>query len=158
NIDNLLLLDEQEAIEEAMEFRMSGGRTVVDTTTLGLGRDPHALKRISIATGLNVSMGAGYYVRLSHPADMDERSEDQIYEQIVRDIEEGVDGSGIKCGHIGEIGCEEHAPNELKVVRASARAMRTTGAMLNVHQIFTPGGLNANVIADAIEGSGGDLR
>src|SRR5262245_35722137 len=102
NLDNLLMLDEQEAIEEAMELRWAGGGTVVDTTTVGLGRDPQALRRISAATGLNVSMGAGYYVRLSHPPDMDSRSEDQIFREIVHDVDEGVGDSGIRCGHIGE--------------------------------------------------------
>src|SRR5262245_30918777 len=52
NLDNLLMLDEQEAVEEAMEFKLAGGGTVVDTTTVGLGRDPEALRRISAATGL----------------------------------------------------------------------------------------------------------
>src|SRR2546423_5500802 len=136
NLDNLLMLDEQEAVEEAMQFRLSGGGTVVDTTTLGLGRDPAALRRISAATGLHVSMGAGYYVYLSHPPDMDDRSEGHLYEQMVRDIDEGVDESGIKCGHLGEIGCERQTDNEMKVVRAAARAQRTPGAMLNIHQEY----------------------
>src|SRR5689334_10659548 len=62
NLDNLTLLDERVAVEEAMEFRLAGGGTIADCTTLGLGRDPLALRRISLATGLHVSMGAGYYV------------------------------------------------------------------------------------------------
>jgi phosphotriesterase-related protein len=76
NLDNTMILDEQEAIDEVMLFRRAGGFTIVDTTTLGLGRDPLALRRISPATGLNISMGAGYYVEMSHPKDMDQRSED----------------------------------------------------------------------------------
>ncbi len=158
NIDNLYLLDEQEAIDEVMQFKLAGGSTIVDTTTVGLGRDPRALTRVARITGLHITMGAGYYIQPSHPADMDERSEDAIYAQIVRDIEEGVDGSGIRCGHIGEIGCEQQHPNEMKVVRAAARAQRSTGAMLNVHQVTLPGGPNAHRIADEIEKSGGDLR
>jgi phosphotriesterase-related protein len=157
NVDNLLLLDEQEAIDEVTLFKQAGGGTIVDTTTRGLGRDPLALRRVSAASGLHVSMGTGYYVYMAHPKDMDERSEDQLFEEMVRDIEVGVGDSGIKCGHIGEIGCEQQTPNEMKVVRAAARAQRATGAMLNVHQMyaFTPQGGPA--IADAIEGAGGDL-
>src|SRR5207249_5476787 len=64
NRDNLVLLDEPLAITEAMRFKSGGGGTIVDTTTLGLGRDPEALRRISTATGLHASMGAGYYVYL----------------------------------------------------------------------------------------------
>ena len=158
NRDNVVMLDEGESIQEALVFKQAGGGTMVDTTTLGLGRDPAALRRISAATGLHVSMGAGYYVYLSHPPDMDDRSEGQLYEQMVRDIDEGVDESGIKCGHLGEIGCERQTDNEMKVVRAAARAQRTTGAMLNIHQeyLFTPNGGHA--IADAIEQAGGTLQ
>src|SRR3954470_12921281 len=90
NRDNVLMLSEREAIDEALYFKQAGGGTVVDTTTLGLGRDPLALRRISSATGLHVSMATGYYVYLSHPADMDSRTEDQLFEGMVHDIEVGV--------------------------------------------------------------------
>lgn len=158
NLDNTMILDEQESIEEVMRFKLAGGGTIVDTTTLGLARDPLALRRISAATGLHVSMGAGYYVHLSHPSDMDERSEEQIYEEIVRDVEVGVGDTGIRCGHIGEIGVDQQTPNEMKVVRAAARAQRRTGAMLNIHQLYVAGQRTGHAIADAIEQSGGSLR
>ena len=151
NLDNLLLLDEADAIEEALEFKLAGGGTVVDTTTLGLGRDPLGLRRISAATGLHVSMGAGYYVHLAHPPDMDNRTEDQLFDEIVRDVEVGVGDTGITCGHIGEIGCEAQTPNEMKVVRAAARAQRRTGAMLNIHQLYSLTRRGGKAIADAIE-------
>lgn len=155
--DNLALLDEQEAIAEALELRKGGGGTLVDTTTIGIGRDPEALARISRASGLNVTMGAGYYSAISHPSGMDDMTEDAIFEQIVREVEEGVDGTGIRCGHIGEIGVDSMAPNEMKVVRAAARAQRATGAMLNIHQLYVLLKRNGHLIADAIEAAGGDL-
>ena len=76
NLDNLRLLDEQTALDEIMLFRRAGGQTVIDPTNVSLSRDPLALTRISRATGLNIVMGAGYYVAAAHPADMDTRSED----------------------------------------------------------------------------------
>jgi predicted metal-dependent phosphotriesterase family hydrolase len=69
NLDNLRLLDEQTALDEIMLFRRAGGQTVVDPTNVSLARDPLALARISRATGLNIVMGAGYYVAAAHPAD-----------------------------------------------------------------------------------------
>ncbi|MDI1430830.1 phosphotriesterase family protein [Polyangium sorediatum] len=157
NRDNVMLLDEQEAIAEILEFKKAGGGTVVDTTTLGIGRDPRALARIAETTGLHVTMGAGYYAAVSHPSDMDALSEGEIYEQIVREVNEGVDGTGIKCGHIGEIGVDAMTPNEMKVVRAAARAQGATGAMLNIHQIYMVLKRQGHAIADAIEAAGGDL-
>ena len=47
-----------------------GGRTVVDPTCRGIGRDPEAHVRISRATGLHIVMGAGYYLQSSHPPEV----------------------------------------------------------------------------------------
>ena len=71
NLDNLVNMDEDVAISEASLYRRAGGSTMVDTTSVGLKRDPLALARISRTTGINIVMGSGYYVAISHPEDMD---------------------------------------------------------------------------------------
>ncbi len=79
-------------------------------------------------------MGASYYVEAAHPADMDTRSEDAIVDEIARDILEGVGQSGVRAGVIGEVGCSwPLTSNERKVLRASGRAQRRTGAPLLIH-------------------------
>ena len=134
NLDNLQLLDESTAVEEALLYRREGGRTIVDPTNVGLGRDPLALQRIARATGLHVVMGAGYYVGPAHPPDMDQRSEESLTGEIVRDLTEGVGETGVRAGLIGEIGCSwPWTPNERKSVRAAAQAARQTGAPLMIH-------------------------
>src|SRR5512135_805761 len=62
NLDNLVLDDESIATDEARAYRAAGGDTLVDCTLPGIGRRPEALQRIAEATGVNVIMGAGYYV------------------------------------------------------------------------------------------------
>jgi len=134
NMDDLLLLDEQEATEEAVRFRLAGGNSIVELSNIGLGRDPAALARISRATGLNVIMGSGYYLAVSHGPEMDAKTEEEIADEIVRDIMVGVGNSGIRSGIIGEIGCSwPLTDNERKSLRAAARAQQSTGAALNVH-------------------------
>jgi phosphotriesterase-related protein len=65
---------------------------------------------------------------------MDTRSEDAIVDEIVRDILDGVGQSGVRAGVIGEVGCSwPLTPNERKVLRASGRAQRRTGAPLLIH-------------------------
>ena len=136
-MDNPHLLDINTAIEEAMLYKQYGGNSLVDATSLGIGRDPVGLARISRATGLNVIMGGSYYVDRAHPPDMDDRSEDDLVEQIVGDITEGVDDTGIKTGVIGEVGCSwPLTNNERKVLRASGRAQRITGAPILIHPGF----------------------
>ena len=134
NLDNLQLLDERVARDEALLFKHAGGQTFVDPTNRGLARDPLALARIARATGLNVIMGSGYYVAAAHPADMDRRTSDDIARELVRDLTVGVDGTGVRAGFIGEIGTTwPWTDNEKKVVRAAVAAQRETGAALMIH-------------------------
>ena len=134
NTDNNSMLDISSAIEEATLYKQHGGNSLVDATSIGLGRDPVGLLRISRAAGLNIIMGASYHFARSHPPDMDSRSEEEITKKIVQDVVEGVDGTGIKSGIIGEVGCSwPLRDNERKVLRASARAQRLTGAPLTIH-------------------------
>ena len=133
--DNWLLVDERSAIEEVMEFRYRGGGTIVDVTSIGIGRDPLALSRVSHATGLNVVMGAGWYQKLYHPVDMDQKTVEGMADEIVRDITVGIGNTGIRSGIIGEIGIEGDpiTENEVKSIRASGRASRATGASISFH-------------------------
>ena len=157
NRDNLMLLDEETAIEEALLYKRVGGGTIVDTTTIGIGRDPLALSRIARATGLNIVMGAGYYVDAAQPEGMNELTESDVAEQIVAEITSGVGHTGVKAGIIGEIGCTwPLAPNERKVLRAAARAQRETGAAILIH----PGRDQTapREILDALAEAGADLE
>jgi phosphotriesterase-related protein len=134
NIDDLRLTDEEVAIEEAMLYKRAGGNTIVEVSSIGLCRDPEGLARISRATGLNIIMGSGYYVGASHPPELAKKSEEEIAEEIAHDILEGVDGTGIRAGIIGEIGCTVPLlEDEKKVLRASAKAQQRTGAAISVH-------------------------
>jgi len=134
NLDNLLVLDEDTAIEEAMLYQRHGGGAIVDATTIGIGRDPLALARISRGAGVHVVMGAGYYVDAAQPNQINQKDENDIYREITKDIQIGVGNTGIKAGIIGEIGCTwPLMPNEIKVLKASAQAQLETGASVLIH-------------------------
>lgn len=134
NRDNLQLLDEPTAVTEVQRAYLAGTRTIVDPTNLGLARDPAGLARIARATGLQIVMGSGYYVGLTHPPALATTSEDQIAEEIVRDITLGAGETGVRAGLIGEIGCSwPWTETERKVVRAAAQAQRVAGAPLMIH-------------------------
>ncbi len=133
--DNYFLADEKLAIREAFEYKRHGGGAIVDVTSIGIKRDPLALRRVSEATGLHIVMGAGWYQKLYHPSNMDELTVEEMTGRIVRDVTEGVDGTGIRSGIIGEIGVNGRpiVENEEKSVRAAARASRLTGAAISFH-------------------------
>ena len=156
NLDNVELKDEELAVSELKRFIAAGGRSIVDPTNVGLGRDPHALARIARLTGMNIIMGAGYYIGSTHPDNMDNLSEDAITEEIVKDIREGVGDTHIRAGLIGEIGCTyPWWNNEKKSLRAGAAAQQETGAALMVHPGRDP--KSPVEIAEVVAKAGGDL-
>lgn len=157
NIDNMVQTSEEIAIRELLDYKCAGGSTIVELSQNGLARDPMALASIARATGLNIIMGSGYYVGLSHPADMDEKTEEDIADEIVRDITLGVGETGIKSGIIGEIGCSlPLTDNERKVLRACAAAQRRTGAAINIHPSIDDDALLENVAV--LKDAGADLN
>jgi phosphotriesterase-related protein len=134
NAKLLRLGNVRQAIDETMLFKQWGGQTIMDGAGINMGRDPIALARVARATGLNIIMGGSWYAVRSHPADMDDRSEDDLLQKLVTDIVEGVDGTGIKVGIMGETGLTAPtAPNEIKVLRATGRAHLETGCPIIIH-------------------------
>ena len=153
---DLLTIDEELAISEALLFKRVGGGTMVDTTSIGIRRDPLALARISRASGVNVVMGSGYYVNAVHPEGMDAKTEDDIAREIVSDITSGVGNTGVRAGIIGELGCSwPLTANERKGLRAGAQAQRETGASITVH----PGRSDAAPfeVLDVLSDAGADV-
>lgn len=143
--DNLLLDDEDVQAEELLYFKRAGGDTVVDASLPGIGRDPQALQRISKRTGLNIIMGTGFYVGSTHPKELQVMSERQVANLMVQELTEGVAGTDIRAGYIGEIGISEiFDDKERKVLRAAALAQMDTGVAINVHiNPWTTNGLEA---------------
>ena len=157
NSDNMLLNDIKEATEEVMDVKRFGGNSIVDVTNHGIGRDPIAIRKVAIETGMNVIMGSGYYVGISHPPEMSEKTEEDIAKEIIKDVKEGVGDTGIKSGVIGEIGVENFRedPNEEKVLRGAVIAQKETGAPLYIHPPFTR---ECERIIEILEEEGADLQ
>lgn len=160
NVDNINMRPwgEEVAIREALRYKLAGGGTIVDQTNVGIGRDPLALQRISRATGLNVIMGSGYYIGASHPPQLASKTEEEIAEEIVRDITVGVGDTGVRAGIIGEIGCSHPLMDgERKVLRAVAQAQQRTGAPVNIHPGF-PHEASPFEIIDVLAEAGGNIN
>ena len=153
---NLTLMETEQTIAEVRRFKELGGGAIVDATSVGIGRNPEALAAISRETGVHVVMGSGHYVAAVHPADMDARTAEDIAREIVGDIVDGADGTGIRAGIIGEIGCTwPLAPNERKSLTAAAMAQRETGAAVLIHPGRDPEA--PMEILDVLERGGADL-
>lgn len=154
---NLMLDDEPLAIEELRKFSLTGGQSVIDPTCQGIGRNPMALKRISQATGLNIIMGAGFYLEASMPEKVSHMSVEDIADEIVLEARTGVESTDIKIGLIGEIGVSSDFTDlERKSLRAASQAQVRTGLPLMVHlpAWFRVG----HEVLDLVEEEGADLN
>jgi phosphotriesterase-related protein len=155
NRHNCRLDDVRAAIDEVRQFAELGGRTVIDPTCRGIGRNPHALQEIARATGLQIVMGTGFYLQPSHPPEVSGMSVGAIADLIAADVLEGIDG--IRAGIIGEIGVSAaFTPEEQKVLRGAARAQRAARVPLTIHM---PGWERlGHRVLDLVAGEGVDLR
>jgi len=155
--DNLRVTDQEVAIEELSRFAAAGGRTIIDATPIGLGRDVVALRRISEETGVNIVAGAGYYVNDVRPPDFAALTVDDITKVILRDLKDGVPGTSIQSGVIGEIGITngtaEISGEEEKLLRAAARAQARAHVPLLIH-LTDPLG---HEVLDVVEEEGGSV-
>jgi len=130
-----ILDDEKLAVKELTDYQQAGGRTIVDCTSGGLGRNPNALRRISKATGVHIVMGAAWYREEVYPPLVRELDTNSLANRIVDELTVGVDGTDVRAGFIGEIGTERKfiTPGQERVFRAAARAQRRTGVAIATH-------------------------
>ena len=138
-----LLNDPQLAADELGDFRDAGGRTIVDCTSIGLGRDPAALAEVARASGVNVVMGTGHYrVPYIDRDRLDRTGVDALADELVAEIEAGVGETGVRPGIIGEIGCDRYLTAvEERSFGAAARAHRRSGLTITTHAARWPVGL-----------------
>jgi len=155
--DNLLIDDEDAAVEELRAFAQAGGRSLIDMTVDGLDPKPEALRRISQRSGVQIVMGTGVYRAFAHPPWVAGMTVDELAARFVGAIQVGINGTDVRAGLLGELGTSSPIlPDEVKVLRAAARAHFKTGVSINVHPaIFHREGPR---ILDVLEAEGVDLR
>ena len=140
-----LTRDEPGILEELARYRDAGGSGLVDLTLPGVGRDPIWLRGLAEASGLHIVMGCGWYRSAYYPAEarIDRRSVDDLADELVAEATDGVAGSGVRPGIIGEIGTDKPwvSPAEERVHRAAARAASRTGLAITTHGVLSDVGL-----------------
>jgi phosphotriesterase-related protein len=153
-----LTRDQAVILDELERFRSAGGRGLVDLTLPGVGRDPNWLRGLAQASGLHIVMGCGWYRTAYYPpeARIERRTVDELADELVAEALDGVDGSGIRPGIIGEIGTDKPwlSPSEERVHRAAARASHRTGLAITTHAVMSDVGLAQLRV---FEEEGGDL-
>ncbi|TWF96071.1 phosphotriesterase family protein [Saccharopolyspora dendranthemae] len=158
--------DEEERVADAIrrlrEMVSRGVSTIVDPTVIGLGRDVERVARINAEVDLNIIVATGLYtydavplsLRMLGPGTL-LGGEDPLVGMFVKDITEGIAGTGIKAAFLKCAIEEELTPGVERVLNAVAEAHQRTGAPITVHT--SPGHRTGLVAQEVLRRSGVDL-
>jgi phosphotriesterase-related protein len=134
--------DEDVMAEEVSAFAELGGGTIFELSVPDNGRAPEQLVTLSERTGVHMVMGCGWYRGNYYLPEerIDRRPADDLAEELIQEITEGVGDTGIRPGVIGEIGSEKTwvSPPEERVLRAAARAHKATGLAIGALHAIGP--------------------
>lgn len=123
------------AVEKLELLRAAGVRAIVDLTPYDVWRDIRFMEEVSRKSGLNMiaCTGQRFFPPISQ-VPMPARTIDGLTEFFKKEIEQGIDRTGVKAGviKIGIVGKQTTALEETGL-RAAARASKATGAPIRVH-------------------------
>lgn len=132
---------EQAAVDKLNALKAIGVDTIVDPTVIGLGRYIPRIQRVAERTNLNIVVATGVYTyndvpmyfHFTGPGTLLNGPEPMV-EMFVRDIAEGIAGTGIKAA-ILKCATDEPGvtPGVERVLRAVAQAHRATGVPITTH-------------------------
>jgi phosphotriesterase-related protein len=134
-----------DAVRRLTELAGRGVRTIVDPTVIGLGRYIPRIQRIAEQVDLNIVVATGCYTYDDVPfffhyrgpalnAAVGAEVPDPMVDMFVKDIEEGITGTGVRAGLLKcAIDHQGMTPGVERVMRAVAKAHRRTGVPITVH-------------------------
>ncbi|MCT1902053.1 phosphotriesterase [Oceanobacillus sojae] len=150
--DDLLLDDKEKSKLDVLDFQKLGGQAIVDATAVDYGRDIQAVKEIAEETGITIIGTAGFNKSFLWDASIpehvkkvtgdyatyyqwiDAKSVNELADFVIREIEEGLEGTGIRGGQVKfGTGYNRITPLEEKTLRAVAIAHHETKAPMHSH-------------------------
>ena len=122
-----------DAATEALQEAYDGGvRTIIDVTTLDLGRNIPLMQDVSRRSGVHAIPCTGNH--LAVPRIFWGAPVDKVAALFIKEIEEGIEDTGVKAGII-KVASDRGGvtENEETVLRAAARACNATGTRISTH-------------------------
>ena len=119
---------------EIEKARALGVTALVECSTGGVGRRADLDLAVSRATGFPIAVPTGWYREPWIPDAVKEAPEDALFDGMLAELEDGIEGTGVKAGWIKlSAGDEGLTAAETKILRAAARAGARTGATIGSH-------------------------
>jgi len=146
NYPELLGENMMEVVVDDLKKAKAGGiDTIVDATTIDLGRDINLIAEASRQSGVNIIACSGWWMDV--PRFFEGISPDQLAELFIREIEEGIAGTNIKAGILKSASdLTGVTPAQEVVLRGVARAHLRTGVPIMLHS-YSPGQVGKQQLA-----------
>ncbi len=131
-------------IRELKEAKAGGIDTIVELTTIDLGRNVELYADVSRASGMNIIATTGFW--LTMPLIFRDRGPDFFARIYLHEIEHGIAGTEIKPGIIkASSDAEGVTPEAEAALRGAARAHKATDVPISTHQ-WAPGRVGARQV------------
>ena len=133
-VSPMIIQDVDTITRELQDFHAASGRAMVEVTVIGWGRDVLTLQEMSLRSGVHIIATSGFYTREYIPEFARSASVEYLTEFLVAEINEGIEGTGIKAGLL-KAGCSYPVIEglEKKCATAVAKAAVQTGAAVTTH-------------------------
>ena len=129
------LADREQTLEHAIgdltRAKAAGIDTIVEVSTLDLGRDVKLMRQVSERTGMQFICATGAWLDI--PRSFWGRTPDFIANLWSREIEQGIEGTDIKAGVIKVATEDPISDHEELMLRAAARTHHRTGVPITTH-------------------------
>ena len=125
---NLTITSTELLNTELQLYKNAGGCSLVDCTSIGIRYKPELLPGLSSTSGVNIICGTAYYVDQFMPEDAKLMTKEEMASVYIKEVTQGIEGTNVRCGIIGEIGCSAPLTDtEIRSLQAAAIAQRSTG-------------------------------
>jgi phosphotriesterase-related protein len=152
-----------DAVAKLTELKARGIDTIVDPTVIGLGRYLPRIQRVNEQVDINIVVATGIYTYNDVPFQFHYTGPGLLFnvaepmvELFVRDIREGIAGTGVKAAFL-KCAIEEQGltPGVERVMRAVGQAQVETGVPVTVHT--NPHTQSGFVVQKVLSAEGVDL-
>ncbi|WP_059105577.1 phosphotriesterase family protein [Shouchella shacheensis] len=120
---------------DVSRFVEAGGKSLIEMTNYGMGRNVLFLKQIAEELDLHIVASTGCYKDPFIPEEAQGWSREQFATHMLKEIREGLEGTTIKPGVIGEIGSSlnEFKPVEVELFHGAIEAAKESKLPLCTH-------------------------
>lgn len=173
-VDDLLLDDPEKSKLDVLEFKATGGNSIIDATAIDYGRRVEEVAQISKDTGINIIGTAGFNKSFLWDAKIpnhlkkivgdyetfyewiEKSSFDKLFEIVSKEICEGLEGTPYKAGQVKfGTGYNSISPLEIKTCEVAVAVQKKFGIPLHSH---TEAGTMALEQIELVEKFGGNLN